>query len=216
MRTRDKRRKKRGEKRSTRELLIVEAERLVAAKGVDGLRLSDMVDSVGIQRPSLYAHFSGRSDVLTQIITRAITGLAGDFEINDELDPLENIREGVRILVRRLIAHPAHVRILLLDFSSPIGLPEFTEKFGPPGDVEERGELRPMIDRLSHMLNEGENAGTLRRLGPLDFYHTILTVVLGRISLDQRGIALKEKTEKSSITTLEQTLDDLCVRLLKS
>lgn len=214
MASRDKRKKKLRAKQSTRELIILEAERLIADKGVDGLRLSEIADLVGIQRPSIYTHFSGRSGVLTQVISRAITDMSSDFQIDEDHEPLDNIRKGARALTLRLVAHPAHVRILLLDFSSPTGLPEFTKKFGPPGTLEETGILRPVIDRIASIFAKGVHEKSLREYNSLDFFHVLLSVITGRIALDQRKIGTKS-SRSALAKELEESIDDLCIRLLK-
>ena len=210
----DKRKKQLGTKLSTYELIIAEAERLIAAKGVDGLRLAEVADLVGIQRPSIYSHFSSRSALLAQIITRAVMDLKDDFQVIEGLDALENLRNGTQVMARRMAAHPAQVRIVLLDFGYPNGLPEFTAQFGPPGELEESGLLRPLIDRIGSILDSGEKAGTFRHYNPLAFYHTLLSVILVRLVLDYRRTSNKQ-ISRQRLREFEASIDDLCVLLVK-
>jgi len=214
MAAKDKRKKQLGIKLSTYELIIAEAERLIAIKGVDGLRLAEIADLVGIQRPSIYSHFSSRSALLAQIIARAVMDLKDDFEVIEGLDPLENLRNGAQVMARRMASHPAHVRIVLLDFGYPNGLPEFTQQFGPPGELEESGLLRPLIDRIGSILDNGEKAGTFRHCNPLAFYHTLLSVILVRLVLDYRKTANKQ-ISRQRLREFEASIDDLCVLLVK-
>jgi AcrR family transcriptional regulator len=210
---RDKRKKKLKTNMSTRELIVLEAERIISAKGVDGLRLEEITHTVGIQRPSLYSHFSGRNQLLAELITRAMKVLSDSFDNNEDLEPLDNIRAGARFLVRSLAAHPAYVRILMLDFASPNGMPEFTMEFGKPGKIEESGALRPLIDRISELLRKGQKDGTLRHYDPLILFHNLLCLIVGRLALEQRKMG--NRRELADLTSeLEQTVDDLCVRLL--
>ena len=214
MAAKDKRKKQLETKISTRELIITEAERLIAIKGVDGLRLAEIADLVGIQRPSIYSHFPSRSALLARIIARAVMDLKDDFVVDEGLDPLENLRNGARMLTRRMASHPAHVRIVLLDFGYPNGLPEFTEQFGPPGELEKSGVLRPMIDRIGNILESGEKAGTFRHYNPLEFYHTLLSVILVRLSLDYRKTS-KKQLSRQQLREFEASIDDLCMLLVK-
>jgi len=55
---------------STRELIIDEAERIIAIAGLEGLKLDDIADILGIKRPSLYTHFNGRDGILTAVAER--------------------------------------------------------------------------------------------------------------------------------------------------
>ena len=214
MATQDKRKKQLGIRLSTRDLIIAEAERLIALKGVEGLRLAEIADLVGIQRPSIYSHFSSRSALLSQIIARAVIDLKDDFQTMEGFSPLENLRNGVRVLARRMASHPAHVRLLLLDFASPTGLPEFTAQFGAPGELEDSGMLRPLIDRVGVFLKEGEKAGSLRWFEPLDFYHTLFSVVLVRLALDYRKLG-KKQFSASQVKDLEESIDQICVLMVK-
>lgn len=210
-----KRKKQLSAKVSTRELIIIEAERLVAGKGIEGLRLSEVADLVGIKLPSLYSHFSGRNEVVAEIIARAIHSLMEAFADNDNDEPLEKIKKGAKLLVSHLGAHPAYVRILLLDFSSPQGLPEFSERFGAPGELEQRGMLRPLIDTLGNILEKGESTGSLRYYEPLDFFHNLLGIILVRLSLDQRHRPVDTHSDREElISELEQSIEDYCERVL--
>lgn len=216
MAVRAKRKKQLGAKVSTRDLIITEAERIVADRGVDDLRLSEIADLVGIRLPSLYSHFSGRSAVIGEIIARALNSLADAFKGSDDLEPLDEIKQGARMLVKHLAAHPAYVRIMMLDFSSPEGLPEFSEKFGPPGKLEKSGLLRPLVDRLGLVLEQGEATGTLRYYEPLNFFHNLLGIILVRLSLDKRHRVISSESEMAALVgELEDSIEDYCERLLK-
>lgn len=210
-----KRKKQLGAQVSTRDLIIIEAERLIADSGVDGLRLSEVADVVGIKLPSLYSHFSGRNEVVGEIIARAINSLKDAFSDDERARPMENIKNWAKLLVQHLAAHPAYVRILMLDFSIPQGLPEFSEKFGPPGKLEQSGRLRPLIDKLQRILEKGESTGELRYYEPLNFFHNLLGIVLVRLSLDQRHRSISTESELADLVSeLEQSVEDYCERIL--
>ena len=60
----------------TDELIVDTAERIVAEKGVEGLRLKDIAEEVGIKMPSLYSHFDSRSQIIERIGDRAVKSLS--------------------------------------------------------------------------------------------------------------------------------------------
>ena len=48
----------------TRDRLTVEAARMFAQRGYHGTSVSDLAAALGIQKSSLYAHISGKADLL--------------------------------------------------------------------------------------------------------------------------------------------------------
>ena len=72
----------------TKKKLMDSAFRLFADKGNE-FSLNEVASEVGIQKPSIYAHFSSREDLLYAVIDREINTYF--FEINEHCRDLKNI-----------------------------------------------------------------------------------------------------------------------------
>jgi len=72
----------------TKQKLMDSAFRLFAEKGNE-FTLTEVANEVGIQKPSIYAHFTSKEDLLYAVIDKEIT--AYFFEINEECRELKKI-----------------------------------------------------------------------------------------------------------------------------
>jgi AcrR family transcriptional regulator len=165
---------------STRELLLQEAERQIALKGLDAVTLKDLADPLGIRVPSIYAHFSSREDLLAAVTARYVGALAEFFPDDGQRDPTTVLMEGVRGLVVYFASNPAHVRLKLRDLETPGGRSELA--LGQQGDAggsgSDSGPLRPLIDRIDGLLKRGVATGAFRPVDPVNFYRTVLGITL--------------------------------------
>ncbi len=172
-----RRKKKRHLKARTRDLIVDEAEKMIAKQGIDGLVLDEIAKKLGIQRPSLYTHFKGRDGILTAVAERAFIQLSHQFQDDDNPDPVVTISKGVDELVNFLVKHKAYARLLARDFSTPGGLPSVNAVLGPPESILVPSLLQPLYDRLNKIVIRGHDAGRFRKMDPFVF----LTVLLGSI-----------------------------------
>ena len=165
----------------TAERIVDIAEEVVGRVGVDQLRLAEIARRLKITVPAIYAHFpGGRSELIAAIELRALDKLATLFELQSNRSTHEqSLLKGIRDLVRLIALNPAYLRVFLLDFSYPGGLPEVTRKIGPPGQAEGVGALRPMFDRLTVLLS------SVTRRSPSDLSSGLFfNCILGSICLN--------------------------------
>lgn len=142
---------------STRDRILDVAESLIARHGMEGLRLKDVAERVGIQPPSVFAHFEGRDAigdgvaqrVLEQIARVLETALAGDD------GPELRLRRAARAAAEHLFDHPGHTRLILRDLARTRTGHEI-ELWSP--DTERIG------NRIEAVLEEGRAAGVFRAL----------------------------------------------------
>lgn len=205
-----RRQQKRGLKRhlkaSTSELIIQEAEANIAKYGVEGLQIKSIAESLGISHPAIYIHYkNGRKEILALVAANAINGLVDQFQYDGKSDPESALYSGVEKFVTHLTDNPAHVRILLHDFSIPGGLPAFSDQFGPPVSTERTGPLAPMADRLTEILEKGHGMGKFREYETGQLLNVILAVAL---------IDLAHPHNKSTSKSLHSRLIDLVKHVL--
>ncbi len=60
----------------TRERILEVAEELISLHGMEGLRLKDVAERVGIRPPSIFAHFEGRDAIGDAVAQRVLEQLA--------------------------------------------------------------------------------------------------------------------------------------------
>ena len=174
-------------------MIVDEAEKMIAKRGIDGLVLDDIAKSLGIQRPSLYTHFKGRDGILTAIAERAFIQLSHQFQDDENLDPVVTISKGVDELVNFLVQHKAYARLLARDFSTPGGLPAVNTVLGPLESVVIPALLQPLYDRLNRIIVRGHKQGKFRKVDPFIFLTALLGEHHGMSAATQAGTGEPER-----------------------
>ena len=114
-----KRKKFKNENKSTRELILDIAEQEIAIHGVEGLRLKDIAVQVGVQLPSLYAHFAGRKELLEALADRLMDDLILVYKGLEGLPPREALLASADRTIEFYLTHRGYARMLLADFPTP-------------------------------------------------------------------------------------------------
>jgi AcrR family transcriptional regulator len=193
-----RRKKKRNRKESTRELIVSEAEALIARYGIDGLRLDAISESLGIQRPSLYTHFDGREGILRTIAEKGLAGLGKQFPFDERKDAIAQISSGVRDLVLYLQKNVAFVRLFMSDLATPAGLEALSHVLGPPERMKNPQYTRPLFARIQKIINLGVSHGKFRKMQAPVF----LSILLGTVMFDQAQHRRKMKDPENEMVDL--------------
>ena len=196
-----------SQKRSTRERILDVAEDVIARRGIDGMRLRDLAEPLKIRVPSIYAHFQGRSDVLTALFRRYTSSLSDQFPDEGEEDPLLALEQGVRKYSAYLIKHPAFVRIKLRDQEMVGGMPEMDVATG--GTMAENlqgGTLFDMYRRVENILQRGAARGTFRPIAVEVFWREMLGLILLTLTFPATRSVIEEKQSPSKII---ETIDEI-------
>mgnify|MGYP006168276483 CR=1 FL=1 len=191
----------------TRERILDIAESVIARNGIDGMRLRDLAGPLGIQVPSIYAHFRGRSDVLTGLVRRYIGSLSEQFPDDGEEEPLAALEQGIRKYSKYLIAHPAFVRLKFRDQEMVGGMPEMDIVAG--GTMAENlqsGALSAMYGRVENILKRGIASGTFRPIPVEVFWREVLGLVLVTLTFPATESILEERQSPQKIAA---TLDEI-------
>jgi AcrR family transcriptional regulator len=199
----------------TRDLILDEAERLIALKGVNGFTLKDIVDPLGVQVPSIYKHYSSRDDVLVALSRRFIARLSQQFYYPPEAlaQPTSTLREVVLDFARFHIAHPAYVRLSLVDFATPEGGVEYIRLAagGPFRENLSKGPLSAVHRRLRKLLAAGQRAGEFRNVSGLDFFRVIKSSLLLRLVFPDDLLVIPNPSQ-AVIRAVESWLWDIAYR----
>jgi AcrR family transcriptional regulator len=97
----------------TREVILDTAERLFAARGVDGVAVRDLAAEMGITASSLYNHFPGKQALYEAVLARGLGPIVDTVAATwrDGLSAAD-VRRTLDVLVPHLAAHP-HLAALL-------------------------------------------------------------------------------------------------------
>ena len=138
----------------TRDRLTVEAARMFAQRGYHSTSVSDLAAALGIQKSSLYAHISGKADLLAEI------ALAGAAAFHAALDALP---DGAAAGERLELALRAHLTVVesQLDVAT-VWLQEWRYLTGEARDVFLR-ERHRYEERIRDLFEAAVRSGDLRR-----------------------------------------------------
>jgi len=198
----------------TRELILDEAERLIARKGLDALALKDIAEPLRIRVPSIYAHFKSRADILTAVAGRYVTALARQFPDDGVTDPEKVLLGGVRGLVIYFASNPAHVRLKLRDLETPGGRPELSVAAeGEASANLEHGPVQVLFERLGGLLKRGHAAGRFREVDVVTFYRVVFGTTLVSLTWPTQDI-FTSSSHSQEVSHIMPMIEDVARRLV--
>lgn len=159
---------------STRERILQVAEEIVSRHGMEGLRLKEVAERVGIQPPSVFAHFEGREAIGDGVAQRVLATIAAvvDAALTGPGDAEARLRSGVRAIAEHLYDHPGHTRLILRDLARTRTGSEL-ELSSP--------EFYGMAERIEALLSEGARAGRFRDVSTWTFLPAIEGAIVALI-----------------------------------
>ena len=201
----------------TRSLILNEAERLIARRGVYGFTLQEVAEPLGVRVPAIYKHFASRDDVLVEVAGRFIAALSQQFQVLPGRipDPIKTLRRACEEFVDFHVANPAYVRLSLIDLATPEGGMEYVKRAagGPFRANFRAGPLAPMHRRLARLLSEGRRAGLFRGVVALDFYRLIKSALLIQLVFPDDQL-LRTRPSTTRLRALKAELWSLAARYL--
>ncbi|MCV6575365.1 MAG: TetR/AcrR family transcriptional regulator [Cohaesibacter sp.] len=148
------------ENRSTRDLILDIAEQEIARKGVEGLKLKDVAEQVGVQLPSIYAHFAGRKEVLEALADRLMDELLIIYHEIKTMPPMEGLMASADRTIEFYVTHRGYARLLLADFPAPFEYSIFNRC---------SSKIQEVLVIVGDMINRGAVEGTVRHI-PADLF----------------------------------------------
>jgi AcrR family transcriptional regulator len=187
----------------TRERILNEVERLIAAKGVHGFKLREAAERLQLKVPAIYKHFRNRDDVLAGVARRFAGELAAQFDPAGVRDPASALRRGLGGFVEFTMRHPAYVRLAMAGFAMPRGA------------TAGENALVAMQERLQRLLGAGARSGVFRRVAAADFYRIAHAALLVRLVFPDDRLLLHRPTA-AEIRSVQQWSWDIARRFLSA
>ncbi len=116
-----RRRAAKGEGDLLRKEILDAAEILLVKVGSEDLvSIRAIADAVGVTPPSIYRHFTDKSDLVHQVCERRFKDLNDAFEASGEAvsDPMERLLGLGKAYGQFALRHPEHYRVLMMTSSS--------------------------------------------------------------------------------------------------
>lgn len=103
-----------GKAAATRARLLDAAAKVLAEKGFNGMRLSDVGDVAGVQAPAIYYHFSNKEELAGEVFisgfVNARTTLEGVLEEHADADALDRMALAIDAYLRLTVRHSDYAR----------------------------------------------------------------------------------------------------------
>jgi AcrR family transcriptional regulator len=120
----------------TRSELVAAAERLVAARGIDGISIDDITEAADVAKGTFYTHFADKDDLASAIarhirleLEDKITAINGGID-----DAAVRMANGLTSMLAFAIANPVRARALMRLFPGVVD-PDTQLNAGIRGDV---------------------------------------------------------------------------------
>jgi AcrR family transcriptional regulator len=167
---------------STREVLLQQAENIVAERGITEFKLTELATRLGMNVSSIFSHFpGGRRELIDELASSFVPTLINLMPEAESGDPEVLLADGVATLVLHLADHPGQARIMLLDLSIPRGLVAVTREIGTYGESLSSGGLSQMAHRLELILQRGHAAAKFRKVDARDVFQLMVGMALMKV-----------------------------------
>ena len=156
---------------SSRDKILDAAETLFAKRGYAGIGLSEVAESVGLSKSSLFHHFQTKAQLYAAVTARILRRIEERLmrSLARGGDPVARLERWLDELVDLLVENPTYARLLLRALFEDDDL---------PGDMPEELEARRATDGImgsvGALLREGMSSGRFRAA---HVQHTLLSLV---------------------------------------
>lgn len=187
----------------TRDAVVAAARELVVEGGLEALSFRRLASRLGVTAPALYAHVTGKGDLLAALAEGQLEELAARMERAAGLPPLERIRAHCHAYVHQARDNPELFRVMFV----------FPPDLGPGvlADVPEGAELPAATKAFTaaiEAVDDAARAGLLTTDDPLLTALALWAAVHGVTSVLQLGFSLSPGTEEALVDELVDRLLD--------
>lgn len=201
-------------RRNTKERIIDEAEKLASIHGIEHLKLQDVADKIGIKLPSVYAHFSGREDILAAMASRINRAFTQMFLAKAGETPTDTLRRGAIELTDFMGNNPAYFRLMLRDLSVPLGYDPINRRFTMNHGNSIPAELREMQERIRRLLEQGLQSGAIKHIDAQNLLSSLLGTLLVKYSWCDLPPNNEQEEKSIDVESVRNYVNELMDRLL--
>lgn len=97
----------------TRQRLLQAGRRLIAQKGVSGLRIQDITEQADVALGSFYNYFPTKEDLVEAVVGESLVELGAATVVDEDQDPAVTASAAIRRVVRLAFDDPDFARLLV-------------------------------------------------------------------------------------------------------
>ncbi len=184
----------------SRAVIVAAAADVVVGSGLEALSLRRLAGDLGVTAPALYAHVTGKGDLLRALATAEFEALVARFGAVAPADPLDRIRAHAQAYVAHAREHPELFRVMFL-FPPDLGSP-------PPAGGDDLPAATRAFASAAGAVEEAMATGAIDAPEPLLVALTLWSAVHGVATVVQLGPGLPAELEASLV-------DEVVDRLLR-
>lgn len=181
-----------------REAIVSTARELIRTAGLDALSLRRLAAQLGVTAPALYAHVSGKRDLIRAVAELEFDRLVTRFDAVTTDDPVDRLRAYNRAYIDHARENPELFETMFL-FAPDLGTASL------PEDAELPAATKTFTVALS-AVEEAIAAGAIVADDPLVVALTLWTAAHGVASALQLGLELPAELEQQIV---DETIDRL-------
>jgi TetR/AcrR family transcriptional regulator len=164
----------RGRPEESRAAILKAAVQEFADEGVAGARTEAIARSAGVNKALLYYYFKDKDAIYRAVLEQVFGGLRAAIHnaLAQELSPREKLTSYVCAHFDYIASNPLYPRIVQAEF--------MRAGHGDPSRLERlaRQYFRPVFQELSKLLKEGMQSGDFRRVDPVHFIPSMISVIV--------------------------------------
>src|SRR5437016_6854767 len=163
----------RGRPEQSRAAILKAAVREFAQEGVAGARTDAIAQSAGVNKALLYYYFKDKEALYDAVLDHVFGGVRAAIHeaLSRPLPPREKLASYVCAHFDYIASNPLYPRIVQAEFLRAGRDPSRLERIA-------KHYFRPVFLELSALLKEGEQSGEFRRVDPIHFIPSMISVIV--------------------------------------
>jgi AcrR family transcriptional regulator len=163
----------RGHPEQSRAAILKAAVREFAREGVAAARTDAIARSAGVNKALLYYYFKDKEALYQAVLDEVFDGVrvAINNAVAQPLPPRERLAAYVGAHFDYIASHPLYPRIVHAEFlragRDPSRLQRIAKQY-----------FQPIFAKIAELLKEGEQSGEFRRVNPLHFIPSMVSVIV--------------------------------------
>lgn len=182
------------DKNGRKVVIAKKAASLFRKKGYPNASMRELAESLNIEAPSLYNHFSSKGEILELICARVASGYVSN--INDVTGRISSSALQLESLIRY------HIRIMITEFDEQHVAGHEWKHLPPPAFKTFLQERKSYEKKMVKIIESGIKSGEFVKVNPGTAVLTILSAVRGVEAWHRNKKIVSEKELENDITKM--------------
>lgn len=163
----------RGKPEESRAAILKAAVREFAREGVAGARTDAIAQAAGVNKALLYYYFRDKERLYHAVLDEVFQGVRAVIHsaLAQKLPPRERLQTYIRAHFNYIASNPLYPRIVQAEFLR-------AGRAGSSIGRIAKQYFQPTFEELSALLKEGAEAGEFRRVNPIHFLPSMVSVIV--------------------------------------